>query len=108
MAASGRNTNGGRVMTLSQPTSPPVRAPDAWEVSDGEGSGVGDSEGEGEADGMGEGGAWRLKLAHGFGGTLAQSLCAPGLLPAKGFTTWVNAPFPSVTTEAATWPGSSQ
>jgi hypothetical protein len=103
----GRKTKGGLVMMPNQPTLPPVRAPDACGFSEDEGD-VGDSEGEGEVGGVGLGGAWRLKLAQGLGGTLAQSLWMAGLSPANGFTTWMKAPFASVTTEVATWLGLSQ
>ena len=44
------------------------------------GDGDGDSLGVGEGLGVGVA-AWSVKFAHGFGGTLAQSLCTPGLSP---------------------------
>ena len=69
----GRKTNGGLVM-MSSPEMPPPplgRTPDAGGLAEGEGEG--DSAGLGEA-GVGFGVAWRVKLAHGLGCTLAQSL----------------------------------
>ena len=67
----GRKTKGGLVM-MSSPEMPPPplrRTPDAGGLPDGEG----DSTGVGEA-GVGLGVACRVKLAHGLGCTLAQSL----------------------------------
>jgi hypothetical protein len=74
IAMIGRKTKGGLVM-MSRPEipPPPVRAPDACGLPVGDGEGEGDSTGVGEA-GVGLGVAWRVKLAHGLGCTLAQSL----------------------------------
>ena len=105
----GRNTKGGLVR-MSSPLIPPPplgRTPEACGL---EGDGDGDSSGDGEPEGVGEGdgGAWRAKVAHGLGWTLAHSLCAFGLSPLNGLTTLVNDPFSSETTEPAIWVETSQ
>jgi hypothetical protein len=63
MPISGRNTNGGLVMTSN-----PLRFVATGVVVGCAVGARGDSEGDGEAKGS------RLKLAHGFGCTLAQIL----------------------------------
>jgi hypothetical protein len=71
----GRNTNGGLVMKTRPLTPPPLgRTPDACGLSVGEDDGDEVSVGVGESCGVGVGAPWRLKLAHGLGWTLAQSL----------------------------------
>ena len=71
----GRKTKGGLVMMSNPLRPPPVRAADACGVAAGEGDAEGcNGDGEGAADGVGVGGGRRVKLAHGLGGTLAQSL----------------------------------
>lgn len=106
----GRKTNGGLVIT-SRPVRPePVVSVsrDALAVvvvegdGDDDGDGEGEGEGDGEAAGVGVGGPWSVKLAQGFGWTLAHSLCTPGLSPGNGFTTFVKLPPPSAVTLAAT------
>jgi hypothetical protein len=101
-------------MITSSPPLPSVLA------TRGKGEGLGLAEGEGEEDGdedgdddgdgagVGEGGPWREKLAHGFGGTLAQSWCCPTPSPANGVTTVVKLPLPSLVTFVATLLGLSQ
>jgi hypothetical protein len=75
MPISGRNTNGGLVMTSN-----PLRFVAAGVVvgcavgAKGDSEAIGDAEGEGDCDGDGEAKGSRLKLAHGFGCTLAQIL----------------------------------
>ena len=75
MPISGRNTNGGLVMT-----SKPLRVVAAGVVvgcavgAKGDSDAIGDAEGEGDCDGDGVAKGSRLKLAHGFGCTLAQIL----------------------------------
>jgi hypothetical protein len=98
----GRKTNGGLVMMSSPEMPPPLlgRTPDAGGLLEGEAEGEGDSNGVGVA-GSGVGVACRVKVAHGLGCTLAQSLCTPGLSSARGFKTLVNAPLSSVTRVAA-------
>ena len=67
--------------------------------------GDGDVSGDADAEGLADGdaaAAWRLKLAQGFGCTLAHSLCTPGASPGNGFTTFVKLPPPSAVTLAAT------
>ena len=106
----GRKTNGGLVIT-SKPLCPELvvsTTGDALGVGDGDSDGVGDGEGDGDAAGVGVGGPWRVKLAQGFGGTLAQRWCTPGLSPGKGVTDLVKLPLPSAVTLAATCDWSSQ
>jgi hypothetical protein len=69
----GRMTNGG----LSIRSMPLMGAATGVGLGDSLGLGEGDGEvsGDGEGDGDGEAAAaWRLKVAQGFGATLAQSL----------------------------------
>src|SRR5690348_14152411 len=105
----GRKTNGGLEMT-SKPFSVPLigvgLAPAVAEaVGEGESDGVGSA--EGDADGEGAA-ATSVKLAHGLGGTLAQSLWPPGLSLAKGFTVVTKLPLLSALAPPATWSGVSQ
>jgi hypothetical protein len=102
----GRKTKGGRVM-MSSPLMPPPagRAPEACGVAE---VGVGVSAGEGVTPGVGVGVARNVKVACGLGWTLAYSVWTFGLSPANGLTTFVKLPLSSVTTEAATWVGTSQ
>ena len=106
----GKKTNGGLVITSS-----PLRAEfvvsitgDALGVGDGDSDGVGEGDGEGEAAGVGVGEPSRVKLAQGFGGTLAHRWCTPGLSPGNGVTAFVKLPLPSVVTFAATCESVSQ
>jgi hypothetical protein len=75
MPINGKNTNGGLVMT-----SKPLRVVATGVVvgcalgASGDSDAIGDAEGEGDCDGDGETKDSRLKLAHGFGCTLAQIL----------------------------------
>lgn len=58
--------------------------------------------------GVGEGvavAASSVKVAHGFGSTLAQSLCIPGPSPENGFTCVTKLPLVSATPLPATWVG---
>ncbi len=106
----GRNTKGGLVIT-SRPLRPEFvvsTTGDALGVGDGDSDAVGEGEGEGDAAGVGVGGPWRVKLAHGFGGTLAHRWCTPGLSPGKGVTALVKLPLPSLVTLAATCASMSQ
>ena len=73
---------------------------DAVAVAEGVASGDGDGDGEGLGDGPAT--ASRVKVAQGFGATLAQSLWAPGASPSKGLTLVVKLPFASVVAEPAT------
>src|ERR1700682_2755511 len=71
----GRMTNGGFIIT-SRPltvaaTGVGLGEPLGLDVGEGEVSGDGDALGDGEGDAVA---AWRLKLAQGFGSTLAHSL----------------------------------
>lgn len=104
----GRKTNGGLVM-MSSPLMPPPagRTPDTGEVSVGEDDGE-VSVGEAGGVGVGVGAPRRVKLAHGLGWTLAQSLWTAGLSPANGVTTLVKAPLSSVITAAMPWADVSQ
>jgi hypothetical protein len=107
----GRKTNGGRMITSSPPLPSVLATSGRGEelgLTEGEGDGDGDEDGDGDWAGVGEGGPWREKLAHGFGGTLAQSWCAPTASPAKGVTTVVKFPLPSLVTLVATLLGESQ
>src|SRR5216683_6577596 len=106
----GRKTKGGLVMT-SKPLRPELvvsTTGDALGVGDRDSDGEGDGEGDGDAAGVGVGGPWSVKLAQGFGGTLAQRWCTPGLSPGKGVTALVKLPLPSEVTLAATWESLSQ
>ena len=102
----GRKTKGGLVITSSPPRPEFVVSVnrDALALVDGDGEAAGDggADGDGETGGVGVGDPCNVKLAHGFGGTLAQSRCAPGLSPGKGVTTFVKLPPPSVVTLADT------
>lgn len=69
---------------------------------DGEPDGEGASEGDGEAAGVGVGDPCSVKLAHGFGGTLAHRWCTPGASPGNGVTAFVKLPPESVVRLAAT------
>src|ERR1700737_4443252 len=91
----GRKTNGGLVITSS-----PLRPEPVGSVSrdtlaevageaEGDDDGDGDGDGDGDAAGVGVGGPCSVKLAHGFGCTLAHSLCTLGASPGNGFTTFV-------------------
>ena len=59
-------------------------------VLDGDGSGVDEASGVGVVTA-----ACRVKLAHGFGATLAHSLWRPGGSPGKGLTFQVKLPLAS-------------
>jgi len=89
----GRKTKGGRVMTSKPLRLDPGREGvatndgDSWPVGEAEGDSIGD----GEAVGVGVA-ACSVKVAHGFGGTLAQILCTPGLSPLKGLMRVVKLP----------------
>jgi hypothetical protein len=99
--ASGRNTNGGLEMT-SKPLSV---APTGVGLMDGEVVASGDDEGEalGVGDGTGEVvGDSMVKLAQGFGATLAQSLWRPGPSPEKGLTRVLKLPLASAVALPAT------
>jgi hypothetical protein len=76
-------------------------------LADADGVGE-DEEGDGGAGGVGVGGPCNVKLAHGPGGTVAHSRCAPGLSPGKGVTTFEKLPLESLVTLAATWDCVSQ
>ncbi len=110
IAMIGRKTNGGLVIMSSplMPPPPPGRTPDACGVSPAAGVGDEVSIGDGVMPGVGVGTPCSVKLAHGCGCTLAQSLWTFGLSPRKGLTTLVNAPVSSATTEPATWVERSQ
>jgi hypothetical protein len=69
---------------------------------DGEPAGDGASEGDGEAAGVGVGDPCSVKLAQGFGCTLAHRWCTPGESPGNGVTPFVKLPPESVVTLAAT------
>jgi len=106
----GRKTKGGFVITSRPP-------PPSWVVTTrGDGMGVGDAAGDSDASGVGDGEEagvgvgepCSVKLAHGFGGTLAHSRWTPGESPGKGVTPFVKAPLESAVTLAATWLGVSQ
>jgi hypothetical protein len=61
-------------------------------------SGLLDGDGSGDGEATGDGvvaAACRVKLAQGFGATLAHSLCRPGGSPGKGLTFHVKLPFAS-------------
>jgi len=106
----GKKTKGGFVIT-SSPLPPEFvvsTTGDALGVGDGDSDGVGEGEGEGDTAGVGVGGPCRLKLAHGFGGTLAQRWCTPGPSPGKGVTALLKLPLPSAVTLAATCESVSQ
>jgi hypothetical protein len=99
----GRNTNGGLEM-MSKPLSVAptgVGLGVVVAVAPGEGDGEGDSVGEGEGEGD-VAGASIVKFAHGFGCTLAQSLCTPDASPENGFTCVTKFPLPSATAPPAT------
>jgi hypothetical protein len=104
----GRKTNGGFVITSNPLRPDPVvrvnrdALADVVGEGDGDDEGEGDGDGDGDAAGVGVGGPCRVKLAQGFGGTLAHSLCTPGLSPGNGLTTFVKLPPPSAVTLAAT------
>jgi len=67
------------------------------------GSAVGDGDSIGEGEGDGEVcGASSVKIAQGLGGTLAQSLCAPGPSPANVLTLVLKLPLASAVAEPAT------
>lgn len=106
----GRNTNGGFVITSSPlPEEGPVSAiGEVLGLEVGDADADGEADGDGEAVGVGVGDAWSVKFAQGFGGTLAQSLCGPGLSPGNGVTTFVKLPLESVVTLAATRESASQ
>ena len=106
----GKKTKGGLVITSSplRPEFVVSTTGDALGVGDGDSDGVGEGEGEGDAAGVGVGGPWRVKLAHGFGGTLAHRRCTPGLSPGKGVTALVKLPLPSLVTLAVTCESLSQ
>src|SRR5258706_11288128 len=106
----GRKTKGGLVITASplRPEFVVTTTGDALGVGDGDSDGVGDGEGEGDTAGVGVGGPWRVKLAQGFGGTLAHRWWTPGLSPGKGVTALVKLPLPSLVTLAATCESLSQ
>src|ERR1700694_5855745 len=106
--ARGRNTNGGLGIT-SKPVSGAATGGGLME-----GVVVASGVGEGDALGLGDGNgevvaASRVKLAHGFGATIAQSLWTPGASPAKGLM-WgaLKLPFWSAIAEPATLFGWSQ
>src|ERR1700674_1776041 len=106
--ARGRNTNGGLEMT-SKPFSVAATG-----VGLMDGVVVASGVGEGDALGLGDGNgevvaASRVKLAHGFGATLAQSLWTPGVSPAKGLM-WgaLKLPFWSAMAEPWTLLGGSR
>jgi hypothetical protein len=108
----GKKTKGGFMIT-SSPLRPELvssvkREPLAVSEGEGEGDSDGDSDGDGEVGGVGVGDPWRVKLAHGFGCTLAHRRCGPGASPGNGFTVLVKLPPPSAVTLAATWPPVSQ
>ena len=71
------------------------------------GDAEGDSEGEGDAEGVGVADS-RAKFAHGFGGTLAQSLCTPGASAENGLTRVLKLPLASAVAPPATLSGWSQ
>ena len=106
----GKKTNGGLVITSSplRPEFVVSMTGDALGVGDGDSDGVGEGDGEGEEAGVGVGGPCRVKLAHGFGGTLAHRWCTPGVSPGKGVTALVKLPLPSLVTLAATCESVSQ
>ncbi len=106
----GRKTNGGLVITSSPPRLEFVvrTTGDALGVGEDDAEGEGEGEGEGEAAGVGVGDPCRVKLAQGFGGTLAHRRCTPALSPGKGVTALVKLPPLSVVTFAATWESMSQ
>ncbi len=98
-------------MITSRPPRPPFALSTSGdglglEVADGEGDGEpdgeGESEGDGEAAGVGVGDPCSVKLAQGFGCTLAHRWCTPGASPGKGVTALVKLPAESVVTLAAT------
>jgi len=108
----GRKTSGGFVIT-SNPPRPPLTVNVSGDALGlglplGDADGVGAGEGDGGAGGVGVGGPCNVKLAHGPGGTVAHSRCAPGLSPGKGVTTFEKLPLESVVTLAATWDCVSQ
>jgi hypothetical protein len=75
----------------------------------GLGDGDGDVSGDGEVEGDGDAAAaWRLKVAQGFGATLAHSLWTPGVSPANGMTLVVKLPLASAFDAPATWLIASQ
>ena len=73
----------------------------------GTAEGEGDSLGLGEADGVVCGPASE-NVAHGLGGTLAQSLCVPGASPENALTRVLKLPPPSALAAPATLFGWSQ
>ena len=108
----GRKTSGGFVIT-SNPLRPPLTVKVSGDALGlglplGVAGGVGAGEGDGGAGGVGVGGPCNVKLAHGPGGTVAHSRCAPGPSPGKGVTTFEKLPLESVVTLAATWACVSQ
>jgi hypothetical protein len=88
----GRMTNGGLSMTSSPLNLVSMRAgvANVIGVLEGDGSGVGEASGEGVVAA-----ACRVKLAQGFGATLAHSLWRPGGSPGKGLTFHVKLPLAS-------------
>jgi hypothetical protein len=97
----GRKTSGGLEMT-SRPLIAATGVALGLSDGDDEGEAVADGDGDGDADGEGEVEADSVKVAHGPGGTLAQSLCWPGGSPANGFTCVVKLPLESAVAEPAT------
>src|ERR1700704_2763021 len=108
-ATIGRITKGGLVMR-SKPLSLAAAGVGLGEsvalaVGDGEVSG----DGEGESVGLGlAAAACSVKVAHGLGGTLAQSLWTPGGSPGNVFALAVKVPFASAFAAPDTLPGWSQ
>src|SRR5437660_10335254 len=99
---SGRKTNGGFEMTSNalRLVEMGVGLADALGTADADGEG--DSLGNGEGDGEAAAVVWSVKVAQGFGGTLAHTWCAAGWSPAKGLIRVVKLPLLSAVAEPAT------
>lgn len=101
----GRMTNGGLRMTSSGLRLELIRA--------GVGAPIGVFEGDGSCEGVASGdgvvtAACKVKLAQGFGATLAQTLWRPGGSPGKGLSFHVKLPLASASTAPETLFGWSQ
>ena len=106
----GRKTRGGLVITSSAlwPEFVVTTSGKVLGLADGLADGEAAGDGDAGEEGVGVGGPCSVKLAHGLGGTLAHSLCRPGLSPGNGLTVVVKLPLPSALTLVATWLGVSQ
>ena len=101
--AIGRKTKGGLEITSKPLSDAPTGVGLGSVVTTGSAEGEAEGDSDGLGLGVGDGVALTEKLAHGFGCTLAHSLCTPGPSPGKGLTRVLKLPLPSAWAKPATW-----